>query len=85
MNQTQRWRGSRRNRGDPLILGAVDGVGADPAPRRDVFLRRHGHVNSVKYRLARAMSSDVLRPITDDRDVEVALLLCHWYDAAVIN
>jgi DNA-binding PucR family transcriptional regulator len=45
----------------------------------------HLHVNSVKYRVQRALDRRG-RPITDDRlDVEVALLLCHWFDTAVLN
>lgn len=41
------------------------------------------HFNSVKYRVQRAMERRG-RPIIDDRsDVEVALLLCHWFGAAV--
>jgi DNA-binding PucR family transcriptional regulator len=44
----------------------------------------HLHFNSVKYRVARAIERRG-RPITDDRlDVEVALLLCHWYGTAVL-
>jgi DNA-binding PucR family transcriptional regulator len=60
-----------------------------------VFLRRgsshkaaaeelHLHSNSVKYRVNRAVERRG-RPITDDRlDVEVALLLCHWFGTAVL-
>jgi DNA-binding PucR family transcriptional regulator len=45
----------------------------------------HLHVNSVKYRVQRALERRG-RPITDDRlDVEVALLLCHWFDTAILN
>lgn len=45
----------------------------------------HLHVNSVKYRVQRALERRG-RPITDDRlDVEVALLLCHWFDTAVLS
>jgi DNA-binding PucR family transcriptional regulator len=45
----------------------------------------HLHVNSVKYRVQRALERRG-RPITDDRlDVEVALLLCHWFDTALLN
>jgi DNA-binding PucR family transcriptional regulator len=45
----------------------------------------HLHVNSVKYRVQRAVERRG-RPIDDDRlDVEVALLLCHWFDTAVLN
>jgi DNA-binding PucR family transcriptional regulator len=45
----------------------------------------HLHVNSVKYRVQRALERRG-RQITDDRlDVEVALLLCHWFDTAVLN
>jgi DNA-binding PucR family transcriptional regulator len=45
----------------------------------------HLHVNSVKYRVGRALERRG-KPITDDRlDVEVALLLCHWFDTAVLN
>jgi sugar diacid utilization regulator len=45
----------------------------------------HLHVNSVKYRVQRAVDRRA-RPITDDRlEVEVALLLCHWFGAAVLT
>jgi hypothetical protein len=45
----------------------------------------HLHVNSVKYRIRRAVERRG-RPITDDRaDVEVALLLCHWFRTAVLG
>jgi DNA-binding PucR family transcriptional regulator len=45
----------------------------------------HLHVNSVKYRVQRALERRGI-PITDDRlDVETALLLCHWFDNAVLN
>ena len=45
----------------------------------------HLHVNSVKYRVRRAVDRRA-RPITDDRlEVEVALLLCHWFGAAVLT
>ncbi|MEA3529938.1 helix-turn-helix domain-containing protein [Nocardia implantans] len=41
------------------------------------------HSNSVKYRVGRAVSRRG-RPIGDDRlDVELALLICHWYGPAV--
>jgi DNA-binding PucR family transcriptional regulator len=44
----------------------------------------HLHFNSVKYRVNRAIERRG-RPISDDRlDVEVALLLCHWYGDAVL-
>ncbi|MTE13494.1 PucR family transcriptional regulator [Nocardia sp. CT2-14] len=43
------------------------------------------HVNSVKYRISRAIARRG-RPIADDRlDVELALLLCHWYGPAVLR
>jgi DNA-binding PucR family transcriptional regulator len=45
----------------------------------------HLHFNSVKYRVARAIERRG-RPITADvLDVEVALLLCHWYGAAILR
>lgn len=45
----------------------------------------HLHVNSVKYRIGRAIERRG-RPITDDRlDVELALLLCDWYANAVLR
>jgi len=45
----------------------------------------HLHVNSVKYRVQRALERRG-KPITGDRlDVEVALLLCHWFDMAVLT
>lgn len=43
------------------------------------------HFNSVKYRVQRAELRRG-RPIANDRlDVEIALLLCHWFHAAVLN
>jgi len=45
----------------------------------------HLHSNSVKYRVQRAIERRS-KPITDDRlDVEVALLLCRWFDTAVLS
>ncbi|WP_043986379.1 PucR family transcriptional regulator [Mycolicibacterium llatzerense] len=45
----------------------------------------HIHVNSVKYRVQRALERRG-RPIGNDHlDVEVALLLCHWYGRAVLS
>jgi DNA-binding PucR family transcriptional regulator len=45
----------------------------------------HLHVNSVKYRIRRAVQRRG-RLITDDRtDIEVALLLCHWFGTAVLG
>lgn len=47
--------------------------------------RLHLHGNTVKYRVQRAIERRG-RPIADDRlDVEIALLLCHWYGAAVLG
>jgi hypothetical protein len=44
----------------------------------------HMHSNSVKYRVQRAIERRG-QPIGDTRlDVEVALLLCHWYGSAVL-
>lgn len=80
------------------VLGPLASAGAADERLREtlrVFLRAgssfkgaagelHLHFNSVKYRVARAIERRG-RPITDDRlDVEVALLLCHWYGAAVL-
>jgi DNA-binding PucR family transcriptional regulator len=60
-----------------------------------VFLRHGGsytaaadeltvHFNTVKYRVGRALERRG-RPLGDDRlDVEMALLLCQWYAAAVL-
>jgi len=43
------------------------------------------HFNSVKYRVQRAEHRRG-RPIADDRlDVEIALLVCHWFDVAVLQ
>ncbi|MFD0365424.1 PucR family transcriptional regulator [Nocardia sp. GCM10030253] len=43
------------------------------------------HSNSVKYRVERAVSRRG-RPITEDRlDVELALLVCHWYGLPVLR
>ena len=45
----------------------------------------HLHSNSVKYRVHRAIERRG-RPINDDRlDIEIALLLCHWYGNAVLT
>jgi hypothetical protein len=45
----------------------------------------HLHVNSVKYRIRRAVERRG-KPIADDRtDVEIALLLCHWFGSAVLS
>jgi DNA-binding PucR family transcriptional regulator len=45
----------------------------------------HLHFNSVKYRVNRAIERRG-RPISDDRlDVEVALLLRHWYGDALLT
>jgi DNA-binding PucR family transcriptional regulator len=45
----------------------------------------HLHTNTVKYRVGRAIERRG-RPITDDRlEVEVALLLCHWFGEAVMH
>jgi hypothetical protein len=45
----------------------------------------HLHFNSVKYRVLRAIERRG-KPVTDDRlNVELALLLCHWYGTAVLN
>ncbi|WP_116372565.1 CdaR family transcriptional regulator [Mycobacterium sp. MFM001] len=45
----------------------------------------HLHVNSVKYRVQRAVERRG-KPIADDRlDVEVALLLCQWFGSAVLR
>jgi sugar diacid utilization regulator len=45
----------------------------------------HLHVNSVKYRVQRAVERRG-HPIADDRlDVEVALILCEWFGAAVLR
>ena len=43
------------------------------------------HFNSVKYRVGRAVTRRG-RPIADDRlDVELALLICHWYGPTVLR
>jgi len=43
------------------------------------------HFNSVKYRVGRAVERRG-RPITADRlDVELALLVCHWYGPTVLR
>ena len=45
----------------------------------------HLHTNSIKYRVQRAIDRRG-RPITDRRlDVEIALLLCHWYGSSVLH
>jgi DNA-binding PucR family transcriptional regulator len=43
------------------------------------------HFNSIKYRVGRAVERRG-RPIAEDRlDVELALLVCHWYGSAVLR
>jgi DNA-binding PucR family transcriptional regulator len=45
----------------------------------------HLHTNSIKYRVQRAIERRG-RPISDGRlDIEIALLLCHWYGSAVLH
>ncbi|MEB3064478.1 PucR family transcriptional regulator [[Mycobacterium] zoologicum] len=45
----------------------------------------HFHVNTMKYRIQRAIERRG-RPIAEDRlDVEIALLLCQWYGEAVLT
>ncbi|MEB3068646.1 PucR family transcriptional regulator [[Mycobacterium] vasticus] len=45
----------------------------------------HLHYNSVKYRVQRAVERRG-RPVEKDRsDVEVALILCHWFGSAVLS
>ena len=42
------------------------------------------HFNSVKYRVQRAIDRRG-RPISEDcLDIELALLLCHWFGSAVL-
>lgn len=81
------------------VLGPLAGSGANDARLREtlrVFLGHGGsytaaadelvvHFNTVKYRVGRALERRG-RPLGDDRlDVEMALLLCHWYEAAVLK
>ncbi|MUL66167.1 PucR family transcriptional regulator [Mycobacterium sp. CBMA 234] len=80
-------------------LGPLAGDSANDARLREtlrVFLRHGGsytaaadelvvHFNTVKYRVGRALERRG-RPLGDDRlDVEMALLLCHWYGVAVLQ
>lgn len=45
----------------------------------------HVHVNTMKYRVHRAIERRG-RPIAEDRlDVEIALLLCQWYGASMLS
>ncbi|UVO14208.1 helix-turn-helix domain-containing protein [Mycobacterium sp. SVM_VP21] len=45
----------------------------------------HFHVNTMKYRVQRAVERRG-RPIAEDRlDVEIALLLCQWYGHSVLS
>ncbi|OKH83638.1 PucR family transcriptional regulator [Mycobacterium sp. ST-F2] len=81
------------------VLGPLAGAGDGDARLREtlqVFLRHGGsytaaadelvvHFNTVKYRVGRALERRG-RPLGDDRlDVEMALLLCHWYGPAVLS
>lgn len=81
------------------VLGPLASAGAGEERLREtlrVFLRAgssfkaaagelHLHFNTVKYRVQRATERRG-RPITEDRlDVEVALLLCHWFGPAVLS
>jgi len=43
------------------------------------------HFNSVKYRVGRAVARRGREIGTDRLDVELALLACHWYGAAVLQ
>jgi sugar diacid utilization regulator len=42
------------------------------------------HFNTVKYRVGRAFARRGTKVAADRLDVEVALLVCHWYGAAVL-
>ncbi len=81
------------------VLGPLAGPSANDARLREtlqVFLRHGGsytaaadelvvHFNTVKYRVGRALERRG-RPLGDDRlDVEMALLLCRWYESAVLH
>ncbi|MBF6272173.1 MULTISPECIES: CdaR family transcriptional regulator [Nocardia] len=81
------------------VLGPLATDTASDARLRDtlrVFLRTGSsykaaaqeldlHYNSVKYRVGRAVSRRG-RPIADARlDVELALLVCHWYGKTVLT
>ncbi len=58
------------------------------SPPRDVMpaaAQLDLHSNSVKYRVGRAVARRG-RPITEDRlEIELALLVCHWYGAPVLR
>ena len=43
------------------------------------------HFNTVKYRVGRAVARRGREVAADRLDVEVALLVCHWYGAAVLR
>lgn len=45
----------------------------------------HLHVNSVKYRVQRALERRGKQTADDRLDMEVALLLCHWFGTAVLS
>jgi DNA-binding PucR family transcriptional regulator len=81
------------------VLGALASCTESDERLREtlgVFLRRGGsfkaaaeelhlHSNSVKYRVQRAIDRRG-RPISDGRlDIELALLLCHWYGSGVLH
>lgn len=81
------------------VLGPLAAAGDSDERLREtlrVFLRTgasykaagaelHFHVNTMKYRVQRAIERRG-RTITADRlDVEIALLLCQWYGAAVLS
>ncbi|HTM86449.1 MAG TPA: helix-turn-helix domain-containing protein [Mycobacterium sp.] len=81
------------------VLGPLAGATDADERLRDtlrVFLRAgssfkaageqlHFHVNTMKYRIQRAIERRG-RPIAEDRlDVEIALLLCQWYGATVLS
>jgi DNA-binding PucR family transcriptional regulator len=81
------------------VLGPLATNSANDAMLREtlaLFLRERGsykaaaeqlhlHVNSVKYRIQRAIQRRG-RPIGDDRlDVEIALLVCQWFGAVVLR
>jgi DNA-binding PucR family transcriptional regulator len=81
------------------VLGLLATNSVNDAMLRDtlaLFLRERGsykaaaeqlhlHVNSVKYRIQRAIQRRG-RPIGDDRlDVELALLVCQWFGAVVLR
>ena len=77
--------GLRNADGSPIALGYHTGHWEVGLLMKAAAEELDLHFNSVKYRVGRAVARRG-RPIAQDRlDVELALLVCHWYGPTVLR